>query len=421
MISLFVFPLIILPIIKYGKKMKRLTHETQDKLSDYTKYLNEKIHNVKLVKALGCEDKETKQVSKQLDGLLKSYKKVIQVDSIMPPIMEMISYLAIAGIIFYGGYSIANKTLTPGSLFSFISAFIMAYKPVKSIANMNIILQGGIVSAKRVFSVLDHQNVIESRLAEEKLKIKSANIKFENVSFEYEEEKQILKDLSFDTNANRTIAIVGESGSGKSTIVDLLLQFYNPKTGRILIDGQDTAKLSTKDLREHISVVTQENMLFDTSILENIIYGSKDYEKNSKKVSKDVIDACVKAHAHNFIEKMPNGYHTIVGKFGLKLSGGQKQRIAIARAILKRAPIMIFDEATSSLDQVSEKVVQQSIIELKSAVKSLIFITHRLSTIQNVDVIYVIKNGKLVESGTHESLIRKKGEYNRLYNKKIIN
>jgi subfamily B ATP-binding cassette protein MsbA len=395
--------------------MKAMTHDIQGKLAEYVKYLNERLHNVKLIKACCSEKYEIKKSEGYLNEIFKCYKKAIKLDSLVSPLMEICSAIAVALIITYGGYSIVNHTSTPGSLFAFISAFIVAYKPIKSIASMNMILQAGIASAKRILATLDKKNVVENNKDKAALTVKEGRIEFIDVYFSYHDKKQVLQDLSLKIEPNQVVAIVGESGSGKSTLIDLLLKFYEPTSGHIYIDNQDLGTRSTTSIRHNIALVPQDAMLFDSSIRENISYGD-----GQAVTPKQIYDAAAVANAKEFIKSMPQQYDTLVGKFGIKLSGGQRQRIAIARAVLTKAPILILDEATSSLDQVSEQHVKNSIFALKSRCKAIIIVTHRLSTIVSSDVIHVMKNGRVVESGTHQNLLSRAGEYYRLYHKKIL-
>jgi subfamily B ATP-binding cassette protein MsbA len=413
--TFFIFPFMVLPIVRGGRKMKAITFKTQHKLAEYTKYLNERLHNIKVIKAFCCEKYEVREGKKYLDEILDFYKKSIRVESIVSPIIEVLTSVAIASVITYGGYGVLNGTTTPGSLFSFITTLVLAYKPLKAIASMNVSVQAGIASAKRILEVLDEKTIVEGDAGKKVLKVTKGKITFKKVNFSYEKKHhEVVRDLSLEIKPGQVIAVVGESGSGKSTIIDLLLKFYSPTSGKILIDEQDIAKVSTSSLRQNISFVNQDIMLFDASVKENIAYGITNYDEEK------LISAVEVADAEEFIANLKDKYDTMIGKFGIKLSGGQRQRLAIARAILKDAPILVLDEATSSLDQVTELNVKNAILGLKSRYKAIIIITHRLSAIKTSDLIYVMKKGELVESGKHKELLDKKGEYYRLYKKLIL-
>ena len=413
--TFFIFLFMVLPIIKGGKKMKKITFKTQDKLAEYIKHLNERLHNIKIIKAFCCEKYEIKEGKKYLDDILGFYKNSIKIESIASPITETLASIAVAVVIAYGGQGVLKGTTTPGSLFTFISALILAYKPLKGLANMNIVLQTGVASAKRILTVIDTKNAVEDDSKKVPLKVGSGQIKFENVSFFFDEKRPVIQSLSLKINPGQVVAIVGESGSGKSTLIDLLLKFYEPTKGKVSIGGQSLAEVTTNSIRNNISLVNQEIMLFDTSVKENIAYGTGKHDQEA------IVAAAEAADAQEFISNMQQKYDTLVGKFGIKLSGGQRQRLAIARAVLKDAPILILDEATSSLDQVTELNVKNAILNLKVKYKAIIIITHRLNTIKSSDVIYVMKKGKLIEFGKHKELLDNKGEYYRLYNKRILN
>lgn len=411
LIAFIVFPLAILPIVKMGKRMRKIAFQTQEGLSTYTVKLDEVFRNIKIVKSFCRETYEIASARKVLNQILQYYKKAIKTDSLTSPIMELLSGVAIAAVIWYGGKQVLEGTTTAGSFFSFIVAFIAAYKPVKSLADLNISLQTALASAKRVFQVLDSPSKIENLPYNTLKNIKNGDIEFKNVSFSYKD-NLTLNNLSFTIKSGQFIALVGASGSGKSTIIDLIQRFYDPQSGEVCIDNINLKNVSPQSIRQNISMVNQDIMLFDTTVLENIKYGDLDASEE------EVIAAAKIAAAHDFIQELPDGYNTKVGQHGMQLSGGQRQRLCIARAVLKKSKILIFDEATSSLDQISEQRIKSSIDNLRQN-RTILVVAHRLSTILDADLIYVLKKGVLVESGTHQQLLKNKGEYYKLYNKQI--
>jgi ATP-binding cassette, subfamily B, bacterial MsbA len=415
LVAFVVFPLAVIPISKIGKKMREVAHKTQEELCNYTVKLDENFRNIKVIKAFCTEKHEINNAKKHLDSLLTCYSKAMRVESMASPITEMLGSVAVAGIILYGGNQVLLGATSPGSFFVFVVAFIAAYKPVKSLAHLNVVLQNGLISARRIFTMLDTKQKIENQGHTKQLKItKSPSIEFKNVSFKHEGRKDALNNVSLRIYPNQFIALVGESGSGKSTLIDLLLKFYIPSAGSIYINDQNLVDIASTSIRNNISFVSQDIMLFDKSIKDNISYGSNNTSK------KAITHVATMSSVGGFIDELEENYDTFVGQFGIQLSGGQKQKIAIARAMLKDSPILIFDEATSALDQVSEKIVKNSLMSLKSN-KTIIMVTHRLSTIQDADVIYAMKDGNIVEAGKHAELVAKKGEYHRLYSKKIVN
>jgi subfamily B ATP-binding cassette protein MsbA len=325
--------------------------------------------------------------------------------------MEMIGGIAIALVIWYGGLQVISGKTTPGGFFAFITAFIAAYKPVKSLSSLNNNLQEGLAAAKRVFTILDTQPKIVEIANAQELKITNANIVFKDVDFFYANGKKALNNLSLEVPSGKTIALVGGSGGGKSTIINTILRLYDIEHGSILIDGYDIRNLTLSSLRANISLVSQDVILFDDSVLANIAYGKLDASRE------EVINAAKSALAHEFIQQLPQGYDTIIGQNGLILSGGQKQRITIARAMLKKSPILLLDEATSALDNVLEQDIQKS-LELLSKNTTTIVIAHRLSTIIKADLIYVIRDGGVVACGKHEQLLDVCAEYQKLYHQK---
>ncbi len=410
-ITLFIFPLAVIPIMRMGKRMRKVSGKTQEELGTYTSKLDEVFRNIRAVKSFTAEEREIRFTNKVLNQILQYYAKAIRTDSLTSPLMELLGGLAFAAVIWYGGIQVLNGETSAGSFFSFIAALLSLYKPLKSLADINVTIQSGIASAKRVFKILDTNFDIESDNKNlKKLHVKQGVIEFENVCFAHDDSHETIKNLSLTIPSGQFVAIVGASGSGKSTLVDLLLKFFKPSSGTIKIDNQDISKFDNKSVRQSISLVSQDVMIFENTIKENIRYG------NPKATDKDIENAAKIAAAHEFISKLPNKYETDAGQFGLKLSGGQRQRICIARAILKNSPILVFDEATSSLDQISEFKIKESIENLRKK-HTIIVIAHRLSTIQDADKIFVLEKGKIAEEGTHEQLMSRKSQYYSLYNR----
>ena len=408
-IVFFVFPIAIYPIQKNGKKIRKLAYSAQEELGNYTAKLDETFQSITVVKSYRAECFESKMAKSYIDRIFELYKSTARYDALTSPIMEILSGLAIAFVIVYGGHLVIEGQTTPGALFAFITAFVSAYRPYKSLVTFNVNLQEGVAAANRLFKVLDQEPKIREDISAEKLNCKDATIEFKAVDLAFGE-KKALNHMSLVIKPNSCIALVGRSGEGKTSIANLLLRFYDPTSGAIFINNQDIKHARLSSLRGQIALVTQDTHLFDATVAENIAY-------NMPKCTKAEIEKAAKAaSAHDFIMNLPEGYQTIIGHQGRSLSGGQRQRLAIARAFLKDAPILILDEATSSLDPQTEQEIKNA-IEVLCKNRTTIIITHRLSTIEHVDNIYVVKNGKIVENGAHKALLSSKGEYYKLYNK----
>ena len=407
-IAMFVFPLAIYPIAKFGKKMRSIATRTQVTVGSLTTLLQETISGTRIVKAFSMEEYENQRFAKENENLFKLALKSVSVSAVSSPFMEFLGGIGIATIIFYGGYQVLKGISTPGTFFSFLTALIMLYEPVKRLTNVNNTIQQGIAGAQRVFSIIDIVPDIRNHINAAALPKISKGIDIQNVTFSYEE-TPVLKNINLTIKAGEVVAFVGMSGGGKTTLVNLIPRFYDVTEGIILIDGHDIRDVTIESLRGQIGIVTQQTILFNDTVRNNIAYG------NIEKTEGNIIEAAKAANAHDFITNLPKGYDTIIGEQGAKLSGGERQRISIARALLKDAPILILDEATSSLDTEAELEVQDALEKLMQGRTTLI-IAHRLSTIRNAHRIIVLANGVIVEEGTHESLMEKKGEYFKYYN-----
>jgi subfamily B ATP-binding cassette protein MsbA len=407
-----IFPLAIYPIIRMGKRMRKISLSTQENLGQYTSQLDETFKAIKEVKSYHAEKYEIGKSNQILNNIFSLYVQAIRTESLASPIIEIISGLAIGGVIWYAGNEVISGATSPGSFIAFIGAFVAAYRPLKSLAELNNNLQEGLAASKRLFEVLDEKPKIIDKSNAKELKIKQAAINFNQVNFSYKKH-QVFEDLTFNIEPGKITAFVGSSGSGKTTITNLLNRFYEIESGSIIIDEQNIQDVSLSSLRNQITLVSQEILLFDDTIAANISYGKLKANKN------EIVKAAQLAAAEEFINQLPEKYETMIGQSGFKLSGGQKQRLSIARAILKNSPIIIFDEATSALDNISESIIQESIFKLKKEGRSIIVIAHRLSTIINSDVIYVLDKGKIIASGTHNELLKESAYYRELYSKSV--
>jgi len=407
-IAVFVFPLTIYPIAKFGGKMRNIATRTQVTMGSLTTLLQETISGTRIVKAFSMEEYESRRFAKENEHLFKLAMKSVSVSAVSSPFMEFLGGIGIAAIVFYGGYQVINGVSTPGTFFSFLTALIMLYEPVKRLTNVNNTIQQGIAGAERVFSIIDIVPDIKNDVDATDLPKISRGIDIKDVTFCYEE-TPVLKNVNLSIKAGEVVAFVGMSGGGKTTLVNLIPRFYDVSEGQILIDGHDIRHVTIESLRGQIGIVTQQTILFNDTVRNNIAYG------NIEKTDEDIIQAAKAANAHDFIMNLPKRYDTVIGEQGAKLSGGERQRMSIARALLKDAPILILDEATSSLDTEAEIEVQDALEYLMKGRTTLI-IAHRLSTIRNAHRILVLAKGEIVEEGTHESLLEKRGEYFKFYN-----
>ncbi len=414
LIAMLVFPVVAVPINRFGKRLKHYSTKGMKVMGDVMTILDEGISGIRIVKAYNMEDYEQRRFNIENRRYFRNWMRRLSIRAVSTPLMELIGGLAIAFILWYGGMKVIDGTSTPGNFFSFMAALFMLYAPIRKLNELNIVVQEGIAAARRVFSLLDTEPEIAESIDALTLANARGHVVYEDVWFSYTGEIDALQGISFEIKPGEHVALVGESGSGKTTIANLLPRFFDVTKGRIRVDGCDIRELTLCSLRENIAVVTQDMVLFNDTIHANIAYGSQSASEE------DIQAAARAAHAHDFIMQLPEGYETKVGEGGSRLSGGQKQRLCIARAVLKKAPILILDEATSSLDTESEKEVQAAMDSLMSG-RTTLSIAHRLSTIVGADRIIVLNQGRIVETGTHTQLLARDGYYTRLYSLQFSN
>lgn len=402
-----VFPIAVIPIIQFGKRMRKVSHRAQNVFGRIISTIHEAVSGIRIVKGFGMESHEYEKFAVESQNLFRAMTKISKITSTIVPLMEFIGSIGLAGVIFYAGLRINKGDLQAQNLVSFFVAVVLMYQPLKRLSNFNNNLQQGLTGLERVNEFLERAPEITFPEQGKELHGLKDSIVFENINFKYGS-KEILKNISFKIKAGEKVAFVGITGVGKTTLLSLLPRFYEITEGRILIDGTDIREFKLSSLRSQIAIVTQQVVLFNDSIKNNILYGSL------SKSHSDVINAAKLANAHEFITRLPDGYDTIIGESGVRLSGGERQKIAIARAILRNAPILILDEATSSLDSVAEKEIQSAIDNLMQG-RTTFIIAHRLSTVQKADRIYVLSDGTIKEMGKHEELIALKGTYYKLY------
>lgn len=405
-IAFIILPFSTYPIVAFGKKLRRISLKTQKAIARLTSFLHETITGQRIVKAFSMEDYENQRFQVENESLFDISLKRYKIRALSHPIMEVLGGIAIGVIIWYGGREVISGSSTPGNFFSFTAALLMLYEPIKRLNKENHNVQQGLAASQRVFEIIDREpEILEKEDALQLDKVQGV-IEFKDVFFKYED-KMILTNFNLKINKNEVVAVVGESGAGKTTLVNLIPRFYDVTGGSIELDGIDIRHVTLKSLRENIALVTQDIILFNDSIRNNISYGVVPDQAR-------IEEAARMAYAHDFILKLPKGYDTVIGERGARLSGGQKQRIAIARALHKNAPILILDEATSSLDTASEIEVQKALENLMKG-RTTIIIAHRLSTVMNADRILVLQGGNIAQEGTHSQLIEADGPYRTLY------
>jgi ATP-binding cassette, subfamily B, bacterial MsbA len=408
LVAVVVFPIAFRPLISIGRRMRRVSANTQTEVGLFMTLLNQTFQGARHVKAYGMEAYEISRVRQMIRNIVKLVNRAARIRAIASPLMETLGGVAVAMVILYGGHQVLIGARTPGTFFSFITALLLAYQPLKTLAGINASLQEGMAAAQRIFDILDSEPAIQDAPNARPLAIKGGEIRFRDVQFSYANGANALRGISLTVPAGKRVALVGSSGAGKSTILNLVPRFYDTTSGTITIDGQPLRDITLASLRGAIALVSQEITLFDDTIKANIAYG------RLGAADAEIVAAAKAAAADEFIRRLPQGYDTMVGEHGVKLSGGQRQRIAIARAMLKDAPLLLLDEATSSLDTESERQVQAALDALMQG-RTTVVIAHRLSTVTGADLIYVIDGGRVAEHGTHAELLRQQGVYARLY------
>ena len=416
--KLALFAILMMPLAaglarSLGKRIGKATSKAGVSSGNLASFLSEIFKGSKMIRIYQKEKQENEKANKVIDDLVEKNIKIGSVMIRATPIMESLTGFMIAGFIIFSGKLIANGELGVNNFFSFLAAMMLAYQPIRSLATINMVAHQGAAAFKRISEIIDKNIEVKEVTGSPELDLKNTNMEFNNVSFSYVSTQQkAVKELNLSIKGNSMAAFVGHSGAGKSTIINLIPRFYDPQEGHIKIDGQDIKNVSLKSLRKKISMVSQDVILFDDTIKNNIAYAKNESSDD------EIVEACKFAAADEFIEKLPDGLNTMIGENGIRLSGGQKQRISIARAILKQSPIILLDEATSSLDAESEEIVQNAINNLTKN-KTTLVIAHRLSTIHNADKIFVMKSGKIINSGKHDFLIDNCNEYKSLYKKQL--
>jgi subfamily B ATP-binding cassette protein MsbA len=413
LIAIIMIPVAGIASKTLGKRVGKVVTEAQEKSGFLNTHLIELFKNHKLIKIFQRENYESKRTDGHLNQLKEKNIKIHTVYVRLSPIMETLTGIMIAILIFYSGKLALNDEIEIGNFFSFLAAMMLAYQPVRALAGMNMILKQGLSAANRILPIIDNQNKITDREGSQDIDISNSDIKFNNIYFKYNSnEENVLKNINLNISGGKMTSLVGHSGSGKSTILNLIPRFYDVQSGDILIDNQSIYEVKIKSLRDKISLVSQDTTLFDDTIRNNIKYAKDDVS------DKEIILAAKFSYAHEFIDKLPNGYETIIGENGVRLSGGEKQRLSIARAMIKKSPIILLDEATSSLDAETESKIQDA-LKILTKDRTTIVIAHRLSTILNSDQIYIIDAGNVVANGKHNELLKSSELYKNFYEKQI--
>ena len=413
LISIIMIPLASMAAKTLGKRVSKVATEAQERSGFLNSYLIELFKNHKLIKIFQKENYEIKRSHDHLENLKNKTAKIRTVYVRVSPIMETFTGIMIAILIFYSGKLIIRNEIDINNFFSFLAAMMLAYQPVRSLATINMAINQGLTAAKRILPIVDNINEIKDNKNASDISIRSGSIKFQNVYFKYHDENEnVLKNINLEINGNKMSALVGHSGSGKSTILNLIPRFYNVDSGDIFIDNQSIYQTKIKSLRQKISLVSQDTTLFDDTIKNNIAYANIDASDT------EIKEAAKLSYCEEFINELPKKYETIIGENGVRLSGGEKQRISIARAMLKKSPIILLDEATSSLDSETEEKIQNA-LNILTKNRTTIVIAHRLSTILNSDKIFVVENGEIIASGKHEDLLKDSMQYKNFYEKQI--
>ena len=413
--ALFVLPLAFYPIVYIGKRVRKVSTGCQEAMAEMNSFAHETIVGAKIIKAFSKEEYEKKRFYEKTSHIFRMEIKNAIIKAVSSPVMEFLAGIGVAFIIWYGGSRVMSGVYTAGTFISFLTAVIMLYDPVKKISKLNNAVQQGLAAVDRVYDIIERKSEVEDPENPVLLEKKPHSVLIDNLWFKYDNcDEYILKNININVQPGEIVALVGMSGGGKTTLVNLIPRFFDVTKGRILIDGTDVRDISLCDLRQQVAFVTQEPILFNDSVYNNIAYGKRHSDED------EVIEAARFAYAYAFIKDFANGFDTNIGEFGNRLSGGQKQRICIARALVKNAPILVLDEATSALDTNAEKIVQKALENLMQG-RTTFMIAHRLSTILHADRIVVIENGEIKESGTHRELLEKNGAYTKLYKLQFLN